>query len=251
MVRYPDGVYRSVPPVWNGFLSYYPAMQGSFSGASTSTLYDVYNGANGSANSENWVLGGGWSVLSTNTDNNISNWATAGSYTSLGIIIPQFTFANAGGAYWIGALSTSWTGAAVPYSTGATPPNGSAFFDFGNSTTGRIASSALSVANQFNVWGFLAGGSYQAIYQNGTRIATQASNQTYTPQTGSKNFFFGTNTAAVPYNFTEIQYGAMITTNTLADADYLTLENWFTTVELPRIAPSYANLLLTCSRLHR
>jgi hypothetical protein len=57
-LKYPDGSWHAVPPVWHGFLSYYPYIKGTFTGSNTNTLYDVFNGHNGTLTGASWHTGG-------------------------------------------------------------------------------------------------------------------------------------------------------------------------------------------------
>jgi alpha-galactosidase len=237
-LKYPDGTWHAVPPVWHGFLSYYPYIEGTFSGSNASTLYDVFNGHNGTISGASWGDGGVGLTFLSGQHVTIPDFASFGP-TSAGAFIVEQTNADTGDdiSFGIGPVGNPRIGAYTPFS-------GTVYWDFGNFSGGRVSFTPSSLAGQQTVWGFLAGGNYQAIYQNVTRAAFQNSNLTFTAD-ANVDLTLGEGNTLQSTGMT--QNGLLITDNVLADSDYLTLEGWLThssptTVAATSITSSSATL---------
>ncbi len=235
LIKYPDGVWRTSPPVWHGFLNYWVPIKPVFTGASASLLYDIYSGQNATIGTGAYysltlqginagIYYNGFGGVST-----VSNWANALSpLSAAAFVVPMYTLTAVGTPFAVGSTTTAYISSLATFS------DGKAYWDFENVTTGRVSFTPASTVSSFHVWGFLAGGGYQALYEDALRGATQASNQTYTADT-HKDLVMGA-TGATRYE--EFQYGFMTKPTTLADTDYLLLNTWIRGTEIPRLFPA-------------
>jgi hypothetical protein len=234
-IRYPNGGYVSVAPVWHNFLSYYPLQQGTFSGASATTCYDVYNGHNGTlggsglgSNGPIWKYAG--MVISDGAYCSIPNFSNFGPTSTGAVISVQTNLYDTAQATWVGSAFGMNTGGTYfwfgnPYSTGT-----NVYFDFNANVTGSVVQA--SIANQQHVWGALCGGGHQYIYLDSTQNASASNTCSFS---GSSVALLLGYASGNSFGMAGVLSGTMITDSTLATTDYGTLEAWFNSTEIPRI----------------
>ena len=233
-VRYPDGNYYSVAPVWHNMLSYYPLQQGTFSGASATTCYDVYNGHNGTLGSSGTGGGAIWKYAGLVVGD--AGWCSVPNFSNLftsgngGGISVQTNFFDASVSTYAGEAFSIYNGGAVfnlhnPYSAGTS------YFNFGSSI--NYSQDPVALANQQHVWAGLCGGGNQYYYLDTTQEATAANSCTFS--LSNVPLMLGYIAGGANIGMSGILSGSMFTASTLANSDYLTLESWFTGTEIPRI----------------
>jgi len=243
MVMYPDGIYRSIAPVWHGFLSYYPMVLNLYS---PHICYDIYNSYHA------------YFYDSTYIQNNTAQWAVSGIYMPQGVSqryvsVPNWTsisgIPSAGGGFvCVTNYGSLETGNAYPVafsiaangspdiifspSSGAGGSPGVTYFDFGfNGSTGRLQYNDAVESGQI-VWGLLAGASSQTIYKGSTVVASTGSNNTFAYGTGAKNLLIGYGGGQ---SFNGSILSLMIKGSQLVGADYLNLNTWINGTELTRL----------------
>lgn len=229
LVKYPDGSWKSIAPVWHGFVSYYPCMPGSFAGSTTNLSYDIYNGHNGGMRGSLWGIGIGNGLVFQGTFVQVTNFASFGPTAAGAFIVYHLNASGGGVSFYMGASGAdNRMGTLNPFA-------GTTYWDFGNFTSGRVSYSQSDITGQAHVWGFLAGGAYQAVYLDAVKQVSQNSNDTFSPGVASTNLNIGIDIGDSITPGDQAQYAFLISASTVADADYLKLNTWLHTVEYNRV----------------
>ena len=240
-IMYPDGVYRSVAPVWNNVLSYFPLrMANDFNGA----VYDIYNAAVTGLDQVTCTWGSKGMIFPNDPQfGYLSFGGQPGGITDFtGIFALQISPYNSPPPQPLFSINGQFEGTSGICSAAIPNQAGKIEFNFGNSNAGQLLATVPLDYNP-HIWAFNVQTNYQAIYLDGTVIASKViTNGALTGVTVP--FFVGEANIGVPQalNGTMFAFFINFNSNVFPDASVQSLTTWLNAVELPRLPANQPNI---------